>query len=349
MHDAEITQGRINVLLSGNFSADQVERIRNVHHTLNVYGEEGGIAIVPPEGLDAMELTYPRFRPEVDIDTILLTAEVIVASRLPRDIRKRAPRLRWVQYLGAGIDHLLTREELLKAEFTITNASGIHAIPLAETALSMMLGLTRSWRIFDDQQRRHVWERHLLGELHGATLGVLALGRVGRQVAAVGKATGMHVIGSGPTLSGGNPAEYGVDELLPRARWRDLLSRSDFLVCCAPLTPETLHMLGESEFQAMRPSAYFINIGRGQIVDESALVRALQEGWIAGAGLDVFETEPLPADSLLWDMSNVIILPHQGSDTAKIMNRATQLVVENLRRYVAGEPLLNVVDPLKGY
>jgi phosphoglycerate dehydrogenase-like enzyme len=336
-------------LLSGNFTAEQVERIRSVHHDLNVYGEEGGIALVPPEGMDATELTYPRYLPEVDIDALLASMEVLVASRLPRDIRTRAPRLRWVQYLGAGIDHLMAREELLKAEFTITNASGIHAIPLSETVLSMMLALTRSWRVFDDQQRRHVWERHLLGELHGATLGVLALGRVGRQVAAVGKTMGMHVIGSGPKLSWVNPAEYSVDELLPRSEWRALLTRSDYLVCCAPLTQETFRMFGEAEFKAMRPSAYFINIGRGQIADESALVRALQEGWIAGAGLDVFEMEPLPADSPLWDMLNVIILPHQGSDTPRIMERATQLVTENLRRYVAGEPLLNVVDPVRGY
>ncbi len=127
----------------------------------------------------------------------------------------------------------------------------------------MMLGLTRSWRVFDDQQRRHVWQRYLLGELNGATLGILALGRVGRQVAAVGRALGMHVIGCGPRLSGGKPAEYNVDELVQRSEWRTLLGRIDFLVCCAPLAQETFHMFGEAGLKAMRPSAYFIYIGRG--------------------------------------------------------------------------------------
>jgi phosphoglycerate dehydrogenase-like enzyme len=128
-----------------------------------------------------------------------------------------------------------------------------------------------------------------------------------------------------------------------------MLAMSDFVVCCAPFTRETYHMLGETEFRAMKPSAYFINVGRGQLSGEAILIRALQEGWIAGAGLDAFEEEPLSADSPLWDMPNVVLIPHQSSNTGRYMARATEVVCENLRRYTAGESLLNLADPVRGF
>jgi D-2-hydroxyacid dehydrogenase (NADP+) len=337
----------ISVLLSGNFSAAQVGAIKAAHPALRVYGEEGGIALQPAEGLDRSELTYPRYHPELDLAPILAEVEVIVASRLPGDIAQRAPRLRWVQALGAGVDHLLPAEALRRADFLVTNVSGVHAIPMAEMVLSLMLNFAKAWPAFLEEKRRHVWQRRLLSELDGKTLGLLGLGRIGGEVARVGKAMGMRVLGLRRSPAGAPPAY--VDEMLGTADLPRLLAASDYVVCCLPFTPETRQLIGERELRAMRPSAVFINVGRGAVVDEAALVRALREGWIAGAGLDVFAEEPLPESSPLWDMDNVLITPHLGGDTDRYMERCTNLVCENLRRYAEGRPLLNVVDTRRGY
>ena len=343
------TLRQVMVLLAANFDAEQVARIKAVHPALIVYGEPGGIALEPPIGLDAMELTYPQVRPDLDVDAILRQVEVIVASRLPKDIRQRAPCLKWVQYLGAGIDHLLPPDELRQCDFIITNVSGIHAIPLAETVLTMMLNLAKSWRVFEDQQRRHVWHHHIQTELNDKTLGIVALGRVGREVARLGSAMRMQVVAYDPYVAAVDAVGH-VDKFFSRReQLPTILAMSDFVVCCAPFTKEIYHMLGEAEFRAMKSSAYFINVGRGQISGEAVVIRALQEGWIAGAGLDAFEGEPLPADSPLWDMPNVILLPHQSPNTDRYMERATEIVCENLLRYAEGRPLIRVADPARGF
>ena len=317
------------------------------HPSLVVFGEEGGIALQPAEGLDRSEITYPRFHPGLDLAPILAQVEVIIASRLPGDIRERAPRLRWVQALGAGVDHLMPAEALRRADYLVTNVSGVHAIPMAETVLSMMLAFAKAWPSLLAEKRRHIWQRRLLGELHGKTLGLLGLGRIGSEVARVGKAVGMRVIGVRRSPGGSPPAN--VDEVMARADVPRLLEASDYVVCCLPFTPETYHLIGERQLRTMRPTAVLINVGRGPVVDEQALVRALREGWIAGAGLDVFEEEPLPESSPLWDLDNVLIMPHVGGDTDRYMERCTALVCENLRRYAEGQPLLNLVDTQQGY
>jgi len=338
----------VNVLLSANFDASQLEAIRAAHPALVVYGEEGGYALEPPSGLDAMEMTYPRYRPDIDVQAILQHVEVIIASRLPRGIKSRAPHLRWVQYIGAGLDHLAPPDELIGANYVITNFSGVHAIPLGETVLTMMLTLAKSWSLFHEQQRRHVWQRHVIGELHGKTVGIIGLGRVGREIARISSCMGMRVVATRRGEPTTVPVDH-VEKVFARSELHALLATSDFVVCSAPATRETYHMLGQTEFQQMKLSAYLINVGRGQLIDEPALVRALEKGWLAGAGLDVFEQEPLPEESPLWDMPNVFLLPHQGSDTFRYMDRGIDLIRENLRRYVEGTPLLNVVDPSRGY
>jgi len=339
---------QVPVLLSANFDAAQVEAIRAAHSAIVLHGEEGGYAIEPPAGLDAMEMTYPRYRPDIDVDAILRSVEVIIACRLPRGINVRAPRLRWVQYIGAGLDHLMPADELSRATYVITNLSGVHAIPLAETVLTMMLTLVKSWSLFQDQQRHHIWQRHVIGELYGKTVGIIGLGRVGSEIARVCSGLGMHVVAVRRSEPTGVPVEH-VERVFSRRQIHALLAVSDFVVGSAPATPETYHMIGEVELRRMKPTAYLINVGRGQLVDEPVLVRALAEGWIAGAGLDVFEQEPLPESSPLWDLPNVFVLPHQGSDTFRYLDRGVGLIRENLRRYVEGTPLLNVVDPSRGY
>jgi phosphoglycerate dehydrogenase-like enzyme len=339
---------QVPVLLSANFDAAQVEAIRAVHPAIVLHGEEGGYAIEPASGLDAMEMTYPRYRPDIDVDAILEGVEVIIACRLPRGINARAPHLRWVQYVGAGLDHLMPADELRRAAYAITNLSGVHGIPLAETVLTMMLTLAKSWSLFHDQQRRHIWQRHVIGELHGKTVGIIGLGRIGHEIARVCSCLGMRVVAVRRSEPTDVPVEH-VEKVFARTQLHELLALSDFVVCCAPATPETYHMLREAELRRMKPTAYLINVGRGQLIDEPVLVRALGEGWIAGAGLDVFEQEPLPEGSLLWDLPNVFVLPHQGSDTLRYVDRGVDLIRENLRRYIEGSPLLNVVDPSRGY
>ena len=339
---------QIPVLLSANFDAAQVETIRAAHPAIVLHGAEGGYAIEPPSGLDAQEMTYPRYRPEIDIDAILHGVEVIIASRLPRGISARAPQLKWVQYVGAGLDHLMPADELRRATYVITNFSGVHAIPLAEAVLTMMLTFVKSWSVFHDQQRRHLWQRHVIGELHGQTVGIIGLGRVGRQIARVCSSLGMRVVAVRRSEPTGVPVDH-VEHVFSRTQLHELLAVSDFVVGSAPATPETHHMLGEAELRHMKPGAYLINVGRGQLIDEPVLVRALAEGWIAGAGLDVFEAEPLPEQSPLWDLPNVFVLPHQGSDTFSTLDRGVDLIRDNLRRYIDGRPLENVVDPARGY
>jgi phosphoglycerate dehydrogenase-like enzyme len=239
-------------------------------------------------------------------------------------------------------------DELRRANYVITNFRGVSASPLTEAVLTMMLTHAKSWSLFQDQQRRHVWQRHMISELHGKTVGIIGLGGIGREVARVCSCLGMRVV----AVRRGEPTDAAiapVDKMFPRAQLHDLLAESDFVVCSAPATPETYHMIGERELRRMKPSAYLINVGRGQLIDEPVLARALAEGWIAGAGLDVFEQEPLPHDSSLWDLPNVVLLPHQGADTARYLDRGVELIRENLQRYVDGRPLLNTVDPARGY
>ncbi len=339
---------QVPVLLSANFDVAQVQAVRSAHPAIVLHGEAGGYAFEPPSGLDEMEITYPRYRPDIDLDAILQSVEVIIASRLPRGINGRAPHLRWVQYVGAGLDHLMPADELSRARYVITNLSGVHAIPLAETVLTMMLTYVKSWSLFHAQQRQHMWQRHIIHELHGKTVGIIGLGRVGGEIARVCSSLGMRVL----AIRRSEPTDVPVDhvaQVFSRSQLHTMLAESDFVVCSAPATPETYHMLGEAELRRMKSTAYLINVGRGQLIDEPILVRALAEGWIAGAGLDVFEHEPLPEGSPLWDMPNVFVLPHQGSDTFRYLDRGIDLICENLRRYVEGSPLLNVVDPSRGY
>ena len=315
---------QVSVLLSANFDAAQLDAIRTAHPAVVVHGEPGGYAIEPPAGLDETEITYPRYRPDVDVDAILRHVEVIIACRLPLGIRARAPNLQWVQYIGAGLDHLAPAEELRQASYLITNFSGVHAIPVAETVLTMMLTLAKSWSQFYDQQRRQVWQRHVIGELHGKTVGIIGLGRVGQEIARVSANLGMRVLAVRRSDPTNTPVDH-VDKLYPRTELHTVLALSDFVVFAAPATPETYHLIGEPELSRMQPTAYLINVARGQLIDEPALIRALQQRRIAGAALDVFEQQPLPSASPLWTLPNVTILPHQASDTPRYLDRGLPL------------------------
>ncbi len=287
--------------------------------------------------------------PEGEIAESLEGADVLflrwgLSPEATRRLLARIPGLRWVHTISAGVDHLLF-PELRESETILTNASGVFNVPIAETVMAYILAVVKRLPEFWARQRERRWEKLPLRELRGLTVGIVGLGDIGAEVARLCRAFGMRVLG----LRRHPAPSDAADEVMPPDRLHDLLARSDFVVIAVPLTAETRGMIGRAELAAMKPDAWLINISRGAIVDEDALVEALREGRIGGACLDVFAQEPLPPESPLWDLPNVIITPHNSWSSPRIEEREIDLFLENLRRYVAGEPLLNVVDKQAGY
>ncbi|MHB8644693.1 MAG: D-2-hydroxyacid dehydrogenase [Thermomicrobiales bacterium] len=268
----------------------------------------------------------------------------IVAGNITAPALARATKLRWVQSWAAGPDSLLF-PEMVASPVVCTSCKSNGAIPLAEHAIMLMLMLDRDAPRWFRDQAAHRWEHRPHGELNGLTCGIIGLGYSGQDLARKCKAFHMRVLGIRRTPQ----PTPNVDELFTHERLHDFLGASDFVVVTAPRTPETVGMLGEAEFRAMKPTAYYVCFSRGGIADDAALLRALTEGRIAGAGLDAHGEEPLPPDSPFWDLPNVIITPHNGATTAATRQRGIDIFVENLRRYQAGQPLVNVIDKAAGY
>jgi phosphoglycerate dehydrogenase-like enzyme len=261
------------------------------------------------------------------------------------EVFRGAERLRWIQTTAAGIEQLLD-PVLAERGVQVTNASGVHAGPVAETAWAMTLALTRGLPTYFRQQQSHQWERQGLTDLDGATAGIIGLGGIGRRYARVAAAFGMRVI----AVDRHEPRKPDfVESLSGLDRLDDLLAESDFVLVSCPYTPETHHLINRDRLSKMKPTAFLVNIARGGIVDEAALIEALRAGRLAGAGLDVCETEPLPADSPLWDVPNLVLTPHCAGLSAHRKRRLTELFCANLKRYQAGDPLENLVDQTKGY
>jgi phosphoglycerate dehydrogenase-like enzyme len=268
----------------------------------------------------------------------------VVAGNVTAPALVRAARLKWVQTWAAGPDALMY-PEMLASPVVCTSCKGNGAIPLAEHAMMLMLMLNRDAPRWLRDQAAHRWDHRYHAELNGLTCGIIGLGYSGQDLALKCKAFHMRVLGMRRTPQ----PTANVDEVIPRERLHDLLTASDFVVMTAPRTPETEGMLGEAELRAMKPTAHYICFSRGGIADDAALLRALREGWIAGAGLDAHGEEPLPPESPFWDLPNVIITPHNGATTPFTRQRGIDIFVENLRRYQAGEPLHNVIDKHAGY
>ena len=290
---------------------------------------------------------------EANLATTLAEAEVLFTSPLmPADITQRAPRLRWVQLTSAGVDRMLD-SELARSGVAITTASGIHAVPIGEYVMGVMLAFAKGFPAAMRAQAERTWRPYLAEELHGKTVGIIGLGAIGGYVARLARADGMRVLAvrrsARERATGAEIGMPDVDELLPPSDLPYLLSEADYVVIAVPLTPESEGLIGERELRAMKPTARIVNVARGAVIAEAALVRALKEGWIAGAALDVVQQEPLPPDSELWGMDNVILTPHISGGTPVYMERAVELFCDNLRRYLAGEPLRNHVDVRRGY
>jgi phosphoglycerate dehydrogenase-like enzyme len=290
--------------------------------------------------------------------------DVMLTFRVPNDIATRARGLKWIQLLSAGADHVLGGP-LKGTPIAITTASGIHATPIAEYTLASMLAYAHRIHLAIRAQVRREWMRSgafMAGvdDIRGQTLGIIGYGSIGRETARLAAAFGMKVIAlkrnpADRADPGWCPAGLGDPEgkipsrIFGADEREAILRESDYISVTLPLTDHTRKFIGEREFAAMKPGAYLVNIGRGEVIDERAMAAALTAGKIGGAGLDVFEHEPLEAGSPLWDMENVILTPHISGANRGYMDKACELFAENLKRFAANRPLLNLVDPALGY
>ncbi len=289
------------------------------------------------------------FSTKEQFDVLLADTEVIFGNALPRDVTTRAPRLKWIQANSAGVNALLVDEAVIKSPVIMTHIRGVHDTPISEFTLGLMLTLVKELTLYWDLQKKKQWQpSNKATTLRSKTVGIVGMGSIGREIARLSKAFGMRVVATRRLVKQATQEE-NADLVLPSAQLPRLLAESDFVVISVPYTPETRNMIGEKELQMMKPTAYLINIARGGIVNEAALIRALEEKWIAGAGLDAFDIEPLPPESRFWELPSAIISPHISWFRADYFMRVTGQFCDNLRRYLKGAQLLNVVDKQVGY
>lgn len=298
----------------------------------------------------AGDLTVRYSRDRSEIESLLPEVEVAVENR---KFITDMPNLKWMQQWGAGADWLMDNSEAAERDFVLTNVSGVHAIPIGEQIMAYLLAFARGFPLaVRHQTERHwsrdVWLPNASGsfELSGKTMLLLGTGAIGVYTAKLARAFDIRVVGV--RRDPAKAADY-IDEMIALDDLQNHLPNADFVILTLPLTHDTHHLMGETELRAMKSTAILVNIGRGGLIDEQALAKALQEGWIAGAGLDVFETEPLPESSPLWALDNALVTPHTAGDTPHYNERALTIFLENLRRYQAGEPLSHVVDKQLGY
>ena len=258
-------------------------------------------------------------------------------------------QVRWIQASSAGVGRFVRNHRIDRMSAVVTTASGVHARPLAEFSLWAMLGFVKGYPLAHKQQRDRTWARYCGDELDGKTVAVVGLGSVGREVAALAKLLGMRVLATKRITDGVDALDQGVDALYPTNRLPAMVADADFVVLSAPGTPATENMIDQRALAAMKQGAVLVNIGRGTLVDEDALIEALRSGRLAGAVLDVARTEPLPASHPFWDMDNVIVFPHSASTSHRENERLTQLFLDNLGRYLAGGPLRNAFDADRMY
>jgi phosphoglycerate dehydrogenase-like enzyme len=305
-------------------------------------------------------------------DVEVLLRGWLVAEAFDR-LLARAPHLTWVHSATSGVERALTPAALAR-DVLVTNARGVFSRPIAEHVLLMILAISRHLPDLVELQRERTWQPLEGRELRELTIGIVGYGSLGRSVASLASAFGARVIamrrrpGDGATdatdavdataataVAAGSddgeafPVEPRVERIVGPDGLRDLLAESDIVVLAAPLTPETESMIDEAAIAAMKRDAWLINVARGRLVDDNALIRALRDNRIGGAALDAFRDEPLPQSSPYWDLPNVILTPHTAWSSARVLDRSIDLFCDNLVRFSRGEPLRNVVDPSAGY
>lgn len=345
-----MSPGTVRIVITSPLEDDLVDQIRAVDARLDVE--------LPNELLETPK--YPSDHPLPKIDdpaarerweALLDEAEVLFdfgPLELAPTLSER-PNLRWIQATSAGVGRLVERVGLLDSDVAVTTASGVHARPLAEFALLAMLMFGKRTLELLDEQRAHRWERHAGEELRGKTVCVVGLGKIGLEVGRLARAFDMRVVGTVRDLRGRTAEQLGVDRLEGPDGLDALLSVADVVVLTTPHTSQTHALLDARRLRRLKRGAVLVNIARGDVVDEEALVEALRSGRLRGAALDVFQQEPLPPESPLWDMPNVFVSPHSASTVAQENSRITELFCANLLRYLGGEPLLNLFDREQRY
>jgi len=310
---------------------------------------------IPPEMPAAIREHFPEMSVLCSNSYDLLPAElpdtdIFFGFNLLPDQIKAARKLKWIHVTSAGVAQLM-RPDVQAAGITITNARGIHAIPMAEHTMGAMLALARKFQDTVHYQDAQNWAQEAIwqsrpSELYGTTLLIVGFGAIGIEIARRARAFGMRV--EGVTRSGqGDPTL--AEKIYPASQLLQALPHADYVVLAAPDTPGSKGMIGARELNAMKRSAYLLNIARGALIDESALIDALNNGTIAGAALDVAEKEPLPPESPLWKLKNVFITPHTSAVSELLWRRQTELFLENLDRWFSGQDLKNIVDITRGY
>ena len=343
----------VHILSVLDLSEKQLEQVRAVSPRL----------VVRQQSLTRNKM-FSRPGAEQFAEVLTSDVEILYTFMAPFDL-SLAPNLRWVQSMSAGVEQLYDTP-LWGSEIAITNASGVHAVQIAEYVLGMLLSYAHHFpealRLQEEARWLSLREKRALStrELRGKTLGILGYGAIGREVARLAAAFGMRVLATkragrpvafdGWTPPGtGDPSGSIPERFYDLSELHELLPACDMLVLALPLSQHTRHLIGQPEFALMRPHAFLVNIGRGPLIDHDALVEALRAKRIGGAALDVTEPEPLPAESPLWGLENALITPHMAGMSVYYDDRAVELFCENLRRYLNGEPLLNLVQRDLGY
>jgi phosphoglycerate dehydrogenase-like enzyme len=341
--------GLVNVLVASPLEAEHVARIESADRRLRLlYAPD----LLPLPRYRCDHTGVPRDLPPAELDRWAQLRELADVSldfdwQSPADMPKNCPRLVWVQATSAGIGGFLERTGLADTDLVFTTAAGVHATPLAEFVLYGLLHFVKEMPVLARWQREQHWERHTSGVLAGSTAVVVGLGNIGREVCRLLSAVGVTVYGCG--RPGRTYQVPGVARYTDTDRLREVLPKANALILTCPLTAATAGLIGPAELAALPRRAVVVNVGRGALIDEPALVSALAAGRLAGACLDVFATEPLPLSSPLWAMDNVIVSPHSAATAAAENSLLTDLFIDNLRRWLAGEPLRNVYDREAGY
>jgi phosphoglycerate dehydrogenase-like enzyme len=323
-----------------------------------------GAELLDPTQVPGRKPKHPMFDAEA-MESHLHDCEVMLTYIIPRDLVTRAPRLKWLHCMAAGLDYVLRTGMFEHSAIVLTNTSGTQAAMIGEYIVMAMLAYAHRYHISIRAQSRHEWVAagyffSHADSLRGKTVGIIGYGPIGREAARLAHAFGMEVLALKRDPAARADSRYGVPGVgdpqgsIPR-QWfgpgerAELISRSDFIVVALPLTPQTRHFLGPREFAAAKPSACLVNVGRGEVLDQDALLQALADKRLGGAALDVMVPEPLPPDHPLWDIEDVILTPHCAGPSTGYQEDCCRVFAENLRRYQSGSELLNVVDVKRGY
>ena len=343
----------VRIVIASYLEPHHVDRIRAVSPRLEVVYEPH---LLPAPRYVADHVGEAFERPaEAERRWTSLLAEAEVLFDFDRthmeDLPERAPSLSWVQATSAGIGQLVAKHRYAERmpETVFTTASGVHAIPLAEYTLMSILMFRRKVPQMLTDQRELRWRRFASTDLTGRSLVVVGVGSIGRAVARLASSFGMRTIGVKRTVAGVDPASLHVEDLYPFNELHAALRGAEHVVLSAPHTPETERMIGVTELALLASGAIVVNVARGALIDESALVDALESGHVGGAALDVFQEEPLSLDSPFWTIPNVLVCSHSAGTSDHENERITDIFCENLRRYLAGEPLLNMLDTATMY